>query len=129
MQDETSKTKVELYVYTLMQIAFDYDSEIFSLDSSPPMIDKLLVCVARVFVWSWSKDRPRNGIFGPKNRTETLDTQATCTLLMQIIFKSATRNALSFKARDSRLASLAGFYWCQSKSISMNSSVLQKQFL
>ena len=42
MQDETSKTKVELYVYTLMQIYFDYDGEIFSLDSSPPMIDKLL---------------------------------------------------------------------------------------
>ena len=42
MQDETSKTKVELYVYTLMQIHFDYDSEIFSLDSLPPMIDKLL---------------------------------------------------------------------------------------
>ena len=41
MQDETSKTKVELYVYTLMQIYFDYDSEIFSLDSFP-MIDKLL---------------------------------------------------------------------------------------
>ena len=41
MQDETSKTKFWLYVYTLMQIYFDYDSEIFSLDSFP-MIDKLL---------------------------------------------------------------------------------------
>ena len=43
MQVETSKTKVELYVYTLMQIIFRLtDGEIFSLDSSPPMIDKLL---------------------------------------------------------------------------------------
>ena len=42
MQDETSKTKVELYVYTLMQIYFHYDSEVFLLHSSPPMIDKLL---------------------------------------------------------------------------------------
>ena len=29
MQDETSQTKFRLYVYTLMQIYFDYDSETF----------------------------------------------------------------------------------------------------
>ena len=83
MQDKTSTTKVELYAYTLMQIYFDYDSEIFSFDSSPPMIDKLLPVLLQpaqqAFPFGFGAKKDQGTEFSVLNRTETLDTEATCT--------------------------------------------------
>ena len=66
-----------------MQIYFDYDSEILSLDSLPPMIGKLLPVLLQpeyqAFPFGFGAKKDRGTEFLVLNRTETLDTQATCT--------------------------------------------------